>query len=237
MARSCSNKGGQGYGRPVKGLPYAVQNISFQLRQTVQELWETLQASVYTVIVPGIAVLVLVTVMVFGVWRIKRKLYPLTAAELHRRALLRLMKQEQQQQQKQQRAEDSSKKKNQYQQVLQLLTKAIEQDPTYLPARLSLAALYIYRLSDGLAAAQILHQNEIADGHEHSVAEEEQVQGLLLDAQAIISGQGHMVQAALQEDRYLSTTPGPAATRSIRIVTSKSKSNRKNDVTIQRKTQ
>jgi hypothetical protein len=49
-------KGLNGSGRPVKGLPYAVQNISVQFSVTVDDLLKTLRASIWTVIVPGVIV-------------------------------------------------------------------------------------------------------------------------------------------------------------------------------------
>jgi hypothetical protein len=67
--------------------------------------------------------------------------------------------------------------------------------------------MYLYRLSDGHAAVRELQ--ELLDEHNVTtgIATTAQTQGLLLDAQAMISGQGHMVQAALQEDQYLRTIP------------------------------
>jgi hypothetical protein len=180
----------------VKGLPYAVQNISVQLSVTVDDLLKTLRASIWTVIVPGVIVFVVITVLMTLAWRIQKMMRPPTAADLHRQALLLLMKQEQQKQQ-------PDSKKQQYQQVLELLTKALQQDPTHLPARLSLIALYVYRLSDGHSAVRELQELR----EEHGDIATAQTQGLLFDAQAIISGQGHMMQAALQEDRYLRTIP------------------------------
>jgi hypothetical protein len=189
---------GHGPGRTVKGLPYAVQNISVQLSVTVENLLKSLRASIWTVLVPGITVLVLITVLMTVAWRIQKMMRPPTAADLHRQALLLLLKQEQ-------GPQHPESTKQQYQQVLELLTKALQQDRKYLPARLSLIAMYLYRLSDGHAAVRELH--ELLD--EHGIIATLQTQGLLLDAQAIISGQGHMVQGALQEDQYLRTIQPP----------------------------
>jgi hypothetical protein len=176
---------------------YAVQNISVQLSATVDDSLKTLRASVWTVLVPGGIVLVLMTVIMTVAWRTQKMMCPPTAAELHRQALLLLLEQEQVQQQ------PDGSEKQQYQQVLQLLTEALQQDPKYLPARLSLIAMYLYRLSDGHAAVRELH--EVLD--EHGIVATLQTQGLLFDAQAMISGQGHMVQGVLQEERYLRTIP------------------------------
>jgi hypothetical protein len=218
-------KGINGSGRPVKGLPYAVQNISVQLSVTVDDLLKTLRASIWTVIVPGVIVLVVITVLMTLAWRIQKMIFPPTAADLHRQALLLLMQQEQQ--------PDSKKQK--YQQVLELLTKALQQDPTHLPARLSLIALYTYRLSDGQSAIRELQELR----EEHGDIATAQTQGLLFDAQAIISGQGHMMQAALQEDRYLRTIPPLIKSKRYTNTRPRNKyENNKNDMSItKRKTQ
>jgi hypothetical protein len=191
--------GGQGRATATKGLPYAMQNISVQLSIAVEEWLETLRASVWTVIVPGVIILVIITVMVTVAWRIKKRMYPPTAAELHRQALLLLQKQEQQS------VTCKQDQQQQNQQVLDLLTKALQQDPTWLPARLSLIAFYLYRLSDGHSSMKAL--KELRD--EHGDMAQVQTRGLTLDAQAMVAGQGHMVQGALQEDRYLRTIPPP----------------------------
>jgi hypothetical protein len=204
---------------------YAVQNISVQLSVTVDDLLKTLRASVWTVLVPsGVTVLMLITVIMTVAWRTQKMMCPPTAAELHRQALLLLLEQEQVQQ-------PDSSKKQQYQQVLQLLTKALEQDPTYLPARLSLIAMYLYRLSDGHAAVRELH--ELLD--EHGIVATLQTQGLLFDAQAMISGQGHIVQGALQEEQYLRTIP--PLIKSKRYTSSPRTYKANDDTSIKRKTQ
>jgi hypothetical protein len=202
MAKCSGLPKGHGPGRPVKGLPYAVQNISVQLSVAVENVIAYLQASIWTLLVPALIVLVMITMIMTVVWRIQKIMCPPTAAELHRQALLLLMKQEQQTQQ-----QSDSSKREPYQQVLQLLTKALQQDPTYLPARLSLIALHVYRLFDGHAAVRELQKLLDEQHGTMDIATTAQTQGLLLDAQAMISGQGHMVQVALQEDRYLRTIP------------------------------
>jgi hypothetical protein len=210
MANKCSGLPKAYSGRPVKGLPYAMQNISVQLAVTVEELLATLRASVWTVIVPGMIILLAITIAVTVAWRIQKMLYPPTAAELHRQALLLLQKQEQEQ------IPVTTKKRQdeeQQQQVVDLLNKALQQDPNYLPARLSLIAVYLYRLNDGHKAVRELKELSEEEHHngDTTMAETKvQTRGLLLDAQAVIAGQGHMVQGILQEDRYLRTIP-PAA--------------------------
>jgi hypothetical protein len=98
--------------------------------------------------------------------------------------------------------------------------------------------MYLYRLSDGHAAVRELQ--ELLDEHNGTtgIATTAQTQGLLLDAQAMISGQGHMVQAALQEDRYLRTIP--PLIKSKRYTSSPRKDEANNDddmVRTKRKTQ
>jgi hypothetical protein len=239
--------GGYGGTRPpVKGLPYAVRNISVQLSAAVEEWVAILRASVWTVLVPAFTVLLVVTLVATVVWRVRKRLCPTVAAEQHRQALLLLMKQEQQQvqrvqvqvqqsvgskikqpDQQQLQQQQQQQLKQQYQQVLALLTNALQQDPTYLPARLSLAALYVYRLNDGHAALRVLQEltalttkttttaTTTTEEEEHGDGDgaaqvptqtQAQVRGLTLDAQAVIAGQGHMVQGMLQEDWYLRTS-------------------------------
>ena len=93
-----------------------------------------------------------------------------------------------------------TKRKDQ-KQVETLLKKAVQKDPSYLPAQLSLAAWYLYRLNQTQAAMDLLSNMDSSQGP---------VQALLLDAQAIQQGQGHMVQTAMQCDEYLSRSFVPS---------------------------
>jgi hypothetical protein len=95
--------------------------------------------------------------------------------------------------------------------------------------------MHLYRLSDGHAAVSELQ--ELLDEHNGTmdIATTAQTQGLLLDAQAMISGQDHMVQGALQEDRYLRTIP--PLIKSKRYTSSPRTYKANDDSSLKRKTQ
>lgn len=87
----------------------------------------------------------------------------------------------------------------------------------YAPAVLSLAALYIYTLHDGASAVQLLESTLLrrpsaasagcAATSEGSVVAAHNVadaKSLLFDAQALLAGHGHMIQAEIRRDEFLS---------------------------------
>jgi hypothetical protein len=115
-----------------------------------------------------------------------RRVYPPTAARLHQQALAVLQQQQ---------------PRNGTARCRKLLLSCLEEDPSYTPALFSLVALYIYRLSNSVAALQLL-QSAVVNRTVN--AEDGNVVALRLDAQALQAGTGIvMLQPLLQEERYL----------------------------------
>jgi hypothetical protein len=203
------------------GLSMALRNISFELFRFLHASKIYVKENVWTVIVPGCFLLLALTILLWVLVRLFRKLYPPTPAELHRQALQVLQLQPKvANKQRYSKNSSSSPQKNkrqqekQQQQAVKLLTRALLADPTYRPARLSLAALYMYRMSDATAALGVLLQEQEQDDDstdENNTDKDDNksntlsgdLKGLVFDAQAILAGQEHMVQSELQEDLYL----------------------------------
>jgi len=113
---------------------------------------------------------------------------PPSAKEYHRQALETLVMIDAQR--------DAQKYKKDLSKVERLLWRAIQRDPQWKPAFLSLAALYIYKLELPQAALKVL-------SHE-TCQKDAEFDSLRMDAQAMVSGNGSMVQGLLGQDEYLS---------------------------------
>jgi hypothetical protein len=77
--------------------------------------------------------------------------------------------------------------------------------PYYAPAILSLAALYVYRLGDGNSAVQLLESTLLSPIMSCHISKNDlqDARSILLDARAVLAGQGQMIQHELRETEYL----------------------------------
>jgi hypothetical protein len=143
------------------------------LPAAMAELW-------WTVGLPGIIGLTVAAVLGVVILRIKR-LFFMTAAELHREALTLL----------------GDTQGGSLNEVERLLRRAVQQK-NYIPARTSLAALYTYRLGRHDDALKLLSSPS------SSCPLSQDEKGIQLDARAIKAGNGHMILVELQTLEFLS---------------------------------
>jgi hypothetical protein len=134
---------------------------------------------------PGVICLATAAFLGVAILRIKR-LYFMTAVELHREALVLL-------------GDDKGSLKD----AEQLLRRAVQQK-NYIPARTSLAALYTYRLGRPDDALKLLSPHGGVSPSSLSPALSQDEKGIQLDAQAIKAGNGHMILAEIQALEFLS---------------------------------
>lgn len=142
-------------------------------------------------IAPTLMVLAGVALVGLTAHRIKGMLYPPGPAELHKKAMLILQ---------------ISFNRRACKKASDILWKAVQQDPSYAPAVLSLAALYIYKLQDGKAAVNLLDATVLRDEATTLDAApcKTDARCLMLDAQALLAGQGHMLQSDVRQYEFLS---------------------------------
>ena len=193
-------------------LAQTLRDLSERLPEWLEQLPAFLRELGHAVLLPVGLGLMAVSVLVVVLRRLYRYVVPPGAAQLHHEALQALrwapasFK------------STSSKSHNKYErQAEQLLRQALQQDPEYVPARLSLAALYLYRQRNVTQAQQVLMwqpSNSIRNNSTSASAKlDPLIQGLLLDAQALQAGQDQMVQAELREAEFLhpafAVPPGP----------------------------
>jgi hypothetical protein len=196
--------------RPPSGsaISHALRNIFAQLPEFLAQLPATLQQICWDAVVPCLTALACATLVGLVAHRIHRILYPPGPGELHKEAVLLLLQSSSSQKQSSQRRARAC-----LQQAVDVLLTAIQQDPSYAPAIVSLAALYIYKLHNGRAAIQLLETTLLraaADGNNNNTVTTDaamhvtDAQSLLLDAQALLAGQGHMIQTEIRQDEFLS---------------------------------
>ena len=198
-------------------LAQTLRDLSERLPEWFEQLPALLTELWHAVILPVGLGLIAASVWVVVLRRLYRYVVPPGAAQLHSEALQAL------------RwapaavvsfhhNNSSGKSTNKYErQTEQLLRQALQQDPEYVPARLSLAALYLYRQRNVTQAQQVLMwqpSNSIRNNSTSASAKlDPLIQGLLLDAQALQAGQDQMVQAELREAEFLhpafAVPPGP----------------------------
>jgi hypothetical protein len=147
------------------------------LPAALSELW-------WTVGLPGVICLAMAAVLGVVILRIKR-LFFMTAAELHREALTLLG--------------DPKHQGRNLREVERLLRRAVQQQ-NYIPARTSLAALYTYRLGRHDDALKLLSSSPSSSCPPLSQDEK----GIQLDARAIKAGNEHMILVELQMLEFLS---------------------------------
>lgn len=172
----------------VTGLRFALKEISWEVSQWWQQQEDLTLAHFGWRLVPVIVTLLSVATLLQILVLLRRLLYPPTADQLHVQALQALQDGPRSSSKSVERAKD-------------LLHQALLKDPEYTPARYSLAALYIYRLSNGPAALAVLSDDDAAAAdNDDSDAD---WQSLCLDARAVASGNKSMVHSELQEEKYL----------------------------------
>lgn len=173
-------------GRKSKGLYLALQHIyeGNWIKPTLELCQQLFRSAVLPVF---LTMTTLAFVLQFYLWL--RLRWFSTAQELHHEALCVYQ---------QQQTKKSIRK------VHNLLQRAIQRDPTYQPAYLSLAASYLYppdyssKQRDPERALQVLSQCR-----RNTEGGEEIIRALILDCQAIQSGQEQMVLDTLRQDEYL----------------------------------
>jgi len=178
------------------GMAHAMKEIAEQIPELLEQLPTVLEDLVWSVGVPLATGLAIAAVVGIILTKLKRLLFPPSAAELHREALQTLSS-----------STTSSSTKNQQRserQAERLLGRALQRDAHYQPAVWSLAALYIYRQRNGHKAVQLLRSTT-------NQQKDPVVTGLLLDAQAVIAGQYQMIQSELREAEFLSLASWTAA--------------------------
>ena len=181
-----------------------------QLPQLWMELW-------HDVMFPVGVGLVAAALVGWILQRVYRWIVPLTAAQLHKEALQALRS-----------APElvlvSSSSHNKYErQAEQLLLQALQRDPSYEPARLSLAALYLYRQRNPRSAQQVLLNAQPKN--------DPLVQGILLDAQALLAGQDQMIQTELRAAEFLHVAFANSSLAPKKTTDSPVKEKKKNDKT------
>jgi len=177
------------------GLAHAIKELAEQVPEWLEQLPAVLEELLYAVVLPVGAGLLVAACIGILLTRLKRIVFPPNAAELHKEALQALLMTQYSPSVKSTKAE---------QQAEQLLWKALQKDPSYEPAVLSLAALYVYRQRNGKKATQLLrNMMDIANNTPNKKDADPLITGLLLDAQAVEAGQYQMVQAELREAEFL----------------------------------
>jgi hypothetical protein len=222
MAHSRSRNGG--------GLAIAVHQIVEEFPEYLERLPAALQELFWGVAVPtatGLAVLAVVGLLLH---RMQRILYPPGPEALHKEAILVLQRSSSvlQNPTKLQRRRNEALIRKAVELLRQASrprkrstasrTKAISPSvasiseykhvPYYAPAILSLAALYVYRLGDGNSAVQLLESTllspKVSSAACHvSKNDLQDARSILLDARAVLAGQGQMIQRDLRETEYL----------------------------------
>lgn len=196
--------------RSHSGLAYALREIFQELPYHLENLQAALLELFWNIVFPTAVILAVIAVAGLIAKRIKRIVYPPSAAELHKEALLALQ------------ASYSGVK---YQRAAQrqaelVLKQAIRRDATYLPAVLSLAALYIYRKSNWKAAISLL---ETTTSNSTGAKNNADVQSLLLDARALQAGHIHMIQSEIRDYEFLSVSFADTCSSSVGMNSSSSK--------------
>lgn len=173
-------------GKKSNGLYLALQHI--EKGHWIKPTWELCQQLFWSAMLPVVLTL---TTLAFGLkfylWL--RLRFFSSARELHHEALCVYQLQK-----------NNTKKKQST--VHHLLQRAIQRDPTYQPAYLSLAACYLYppfsNKRDADRALEVLTRCR-----SHTRGSEEIIRALMLDCQAIQSGQEQMILDILRQDEYL----------------------------------
>ena len=161
--------------KPI-GLAYAVREIAFYVHEIYQEI--DIREILYHLVLPFIVTLLIAAGSLQLLRLFKRYLFPPSVCELHREALLLYQS-------------------HQYRESERTLQTILKKDPTYTPARLSLAALYLYAMMDLKKANDILQNSSRSESSS-------EFKPLQLDLQALQQGQEHMVHFVLRRDEYLS---------------------------------
>jgi len=187
--------------RSHSGLAFALREIFRELPEQLEYLPAALQEIFWNTVAPIAVIFVVLGITALIAKRIKRILYPPSSLELHKEALLAL-----------QTYRSVKQRKAAQKQAETLLRQAINQDPSYLPAILSLAAMYIYRQQNANAAIQLLLMHET---NTSNVDNNDDVKSLLLDAQAMQAGQGNMIQTELRDYEFLSLSYYCAANKTL----------------------
>ena len=158
-------------------LARAITNIYFSLKDYIQRL-PTLREIVLNFLIPGVLAILLLQFAWKLLGRCKRWLFPPSVSALHREALLTL---------NQGHERDAEI----------LLWQAVQRDATFVPALLSLVALYTYSDPPQCSKAWKLLESDFCKANN-------EFKVIWQDCQAIQSGQAVMVQTLLRRDQFLS---------------------------------
>lgn len=169
---------------PRSSVSSAFRNILAS--EELQHLPDFLAELSRDVLLPLAGALLTLYVVLFIARYTYRVVVPPTAPELHYQALEALQ---------------SPKQVNE---AVSLLWNAVTTDPLYEPAFMSLIAVYIYRLRQPHVAMKLLET--LPSTNSQTTTASPEWQALRSDAEAMISGDSHMVQSVVGESNHLSIT-------------------------------
>ena len=172
---------------------YLWREFMEELQQHFKDLPSAFAALWKTVLFPLLSCLSAMAFISLLILRLKRVFVPLTAAELHIAALSTPG-----------RRTSTSTTTARTQHTRTALEDCLRRHPTYTPARISLAALLLYRFQAARQALAVLRP----------IQDQPDVQTLVLDATAVVqhgAAATSMLQIPLREEEYLSPAYAQAA--------------------------
>ena len=167
------------------GATNLFQDLSTQLAENVKHFPDFVKELLHDLLLPALYTLLSLYILVLVYNTAAKRLRPLSAHEMHQKALKLLQSTRQ------------TPNPNSDAQAVALLWQAMDADVDYIPAIQSLAAYYIYRQANAAVAVKVLGLASASTKSNH-------FDRLRADAQALATGNASMIQADLGEDEYLS---------------------------------
>jgi hypothetical protein len=178
-----------------EAIAIAIKDILAILVNDAKHFPEFAASFLRTVVAPGAVLVFGLVVLVQSSKKMYRLLNPPSAKEVYLEALNLYNNK-------------SSSSRSKVRRAEQLLWEAIRRDPDWKPAKVSLVALYIYRLEQPQAALRLLDDFERTTANnrppERSGDDDPDFAALRQDAKAMLESNHHMVHKLFGEDEYLS---------------------------------
>jgi tetratricopeptide (TPR) repeat protein len=166
----------------MSGIARAIDNIVQEAPRAISHLFPVLKDAVITVLIPIIVTIISLVTVIRIVQSLHRLLYPLNALQLHQEAIACLKKGD--------NKESRGKAK-------QFLISSMKTDSSYLPSRLTLAALQLYREENVEEAERIIQESLTLFPGNKDLGQ------MMLDVSAMKRDLKHMVLAGRIADSYL----------------------------------
>jgi cellobiose-specific phosphotransferase system component IIA len=166
----------------MSGIARAIDNIVNELPSIILDVYSLLKDAAITVLVPIMLAIIALVTLIRILEACHRLLHPPDARQLHQEALAYLKK-----------GNDNESRRK----AKRRLMSSIQKDSSYLPSRLSLAALLLYKEENIKEAERVIQDAQ------KLFPENKDLVNMMLDADAMKRNLKHMVLAGRFPDSYL----------------------------------